>query len=186
MPRFPGRIARPQRRAASEKALDAFTSDTWPPPHPHFQMKAQAITAVLLLAFAGVATAQNAATLTVEFDNRGSKVMDKNTNAKILKALCEKVFMTRSCQQVEMVGGMGQSNLINHKSTVVYAAVGATTNGKTVLQNCQANIKSGFLRRSELEKSLKKATDTWLPGDSVAVKNANCGSPVALGRKMAL
>jgi hypothetical protein len=51
------------------------------------------------------------------------------------------------------------------QSTVVYAAVGATNNGKTVLQNCQANIKSGWLRGSVLERSLKKATDTWLPGD---------------------
>jgi hypothetical protein len=151
-------------------------------------MKAGAIAAVLLLAFAGVATAQNAATLTIEFDNRGSKVMDKGTNAKILKALCEQVFMTKTCNQVEMVGGLGQSNLVNHKSTVVYAAVGATNNGKTVLQNCQANIKSGWLRGSVLERSLKKATDTWLPGDSVKVKKASCGTPVAggVGRKMAL
>lgn len=113
--------------------------------------------------------------------------MDKSTNQKILKALCEKVFQVKSCQQVEMVGGLGQSSLINHKSTVVYAAVGATSNGKNVLQNCQANIKSGWFRGSELERSLKKATDTWLIGDSVKVKAANCGTPVAgLGRKMAL
>jgi hypothetical protein len=51
------------------------------------------------------------------------------------------------------------------QSTVVYAAVGATTNGKNVLQNCQNNIKSGWFRGSVLERSLKKATDTWLPGD---------------------
>jgi hypothetical protein len=25
------------------------------------------------------------------------------------------VFMTKTCQQVEMVGGIGQSNLVNHK-----------------------------------------------------------------------
>jgi hypothetical protein len=51
------------------------------------------------------------------------------------------------------------------QSTVVFAAVGATTNGKDVLANCQANIKSGWFRGSVLERSLKKATDTWLPGD---------------------
>jgi hypothetical protein len=51
------------------------------------------------------------------------------------------------------------------QSTVVYAAVGATTNGRNVLQNCQNNIKAGWLRGSVLERSLKKATDTWLPGD---------------------
>ncbi|KAF6260729.1 trypsin-like cysteine/serine peptidase domain-containing protein [Scenedesmus sp. NREL 46B-D3] len=112
--------------------------------------------------------------LTVEFDNRGSKVMDK-------------VFLTRTCQQVQMVGGIGQSSLVNHKSTVVYAAVGATSNGKSVLQNCQASVKSGWFRRSAPKKSLKNATDTWIPGDSVAMKKATCGSPVAgLGRKMAL
>lgn len=34
-----------------------------------------------------------------------------------------------------------------------------------VVYYVQANIKKGFFSGSTLEKSLKKATDTWLPGD---------------------
>ncbi|KAF8055830.1 hypothetical protein HT031_006605 [Scenedesmus sp. PABB004] len=129
-----------------------------------------AVLAVLMLASAAVARAQmggNVATITIEFDNRGSKVMDKNTNAKVIKALADNVFLTATPTQVEMAGGIGQSSLLNHRSTVVYTAVGATRNGKSVLANCQAAVKSGWFSGSTVEKALKKATDTWMPGDSV-------------------
>jgi hypothetical protein len=147
-------------------------------------MKAFLVFAVL--AFAGVARAQsgNVAILTVEFDNRGSKTMDTKTANKILTALADKVFLT-PFKQVTMAGGLGQSTLFNHQSVVVYTAVGPTTNGLSVLANCQANIKKGFFSGSTLEKSLKKATDTWLPGDSVKVKKAACSAPKT-GRKMTM
>lgn len=51
------------------------------------------------------------------------------------------------------------------QSTVTYVAVGPTTNGKSLLANCQASVKSGWFSKSSLEKSLKKATDTWAIGD---------------------
>jgi hypothetical protein len=142
----------------------------------------------VVLAFAGVARAQNSnvAILTVEFDNRGTKTMDSKTSSKILGALADKVFLTQTPKQVTMAGGLGQSSLFNHQSVVIYTAVGPTTNGKSVLANCQANIKKGFFSGSTLEKSLKKATDTWLPGDSVKVSKAVCSVPKTAGRKMAM
>lgn len=146
----------------------------------------KAIIFIAILAFAGPAKAQNSAVLTIEFDNRGSKVMDKSTNAKIMAALAKDIFMVPP-GQVAMAGGLGQSSLINHKSTVTYIATGPTTNGKSVLANCQSAAASKWLglRSSPLEKSLKKATDTWMPGDSVTVKRASCSAPRA-GRKLAM
>lgn len=71
-----------------------------------------------------------------EFDNRGSKVMSKDTSAKIMKALAEHAFLVPAGKVVQ-VGGVGQSNIVNHKSTVIYAATGPASNGKSVLANCQ-------------------------------------------------
>jgi hypothetical protein len=34
------------------------------------------------------------------------------------------VFMTKTCNQVEMVGGLGQSNLVNHKVSLLITAAG--------------------------------------------------------------
>eukprot|EP00775_Hariotina_reticulata_P010782 gene10782-10939_t len=119
--------------------------------------------------------------LTIQFDNRGSKVLSKDTNARILKALAEKVFLV-PVGNVATVSGIGQSGLLNHQSTVTYAAVGPSVNGKTVIANCQTNTKSGWFSGAQVEKALKKATDTWMPGDSVKVQKASCSLPT--GRKM--
>ena len=51
------------------------------------------------------------------------------------------------------------------QSTVVYVAQGPTLNGKSTLANCQAAAKTGWVTNSALNKALKKATDTWIPGD---------------------
>jgi hypothetical protein len=38
----------------------------------------------------------------------------------------------------------------------------------------QANTKGGWLSGSTAAKEIKKATDTWAPGDSVKVQSATC------------
>jgi hypothetical protein len=78
---------------------------------------------------------------------------------------------------------------VNHKSTVTYAATGPTSNGKTPYDNCVAASKSGWFSSSAVKKEIKKATDTWMPGDSVKVESATCAqfksSPnTRVGRKM--
>jgi len=116
---------------------------------------------------------QQVVTLTVQYDNRGSRVMDKSVNDKIIKALAESVFMV-PVSQVALVGGVGQSSLINHKSVAVYQAVGPTSNGKSLLKNCEAATKSGIFSSSAAYKAVKKATDTWMPGDKVKIESATC------------
>jgi len=132
----------------------------------------------LLLALLGAASlvsvmGQNVATITIEYDNRGSKVMDKSVNAKIIGALATSVFQVPA-SQVAMVGGLGQSSLFNHRSTVSYTAVGPTTNGKSPYANCQAAIKSSLFSSSTAYKAIKKVTDSWMPGDKVKVERAVC------------
>lgn len=142
-----------------------------------------AVALLAVLALAGCANAQgDVASLVIQFDNRGSKVMSKDTNNKILKALAENVFLVAP-GQVTTVSGLGQSSLTNHQSTVTYLAVGPAKNGKSVFQNCQTNTKSGWFSGSTVEKALKKATDTWAIGDSVKVQKAQCSLPRS-GRKM--
>lgn len=128
------------------------------------------------------AQANQLVALTVEFDNRGSKVMDQKTSQKILGALADSVFKVPA-KQVSMAGGMGQSSLLNHKSTVTYLAVGSSLNGKSLLENCNAAVKGGWFSKAVLEKAVKKATDTWAPGDSVTVKSASCSAPQTGGQK---
>jgi hypothetical protein len=72
---------------------------------------------------------------------------------------------------------------------VTYAATGPTLNGKTPYDNCVAASKSGWISSSQVKKEIKKATDTWMPGDSVKVEKAVCqqfkSAPNArVGRKM--
>lgn len=44
--------------------------------------------------------------------------------------------------------------------------MGPTNNRKTVLQNCQENVRGGWfgLTDSPAENAVEKATDTWWPG----------------------
>jgi hypothetical protein len=42
----------------------------------------------------------------------------------------------------------------------------------------QANTKSSVFSSSTAAKELKKATDTWAPGDSIKLQSATC-APVA-------
>lgn len=113
------------------------------------------------------------ASLMIEFDNRGSKVMKEGTADKILSVLAKNVFNV-PVSQVFQVSGEGRSNLVNHKSTVTYAAQGPTLNGKSVYDNCVANTKKGWFSSSTVAKEIKKVTDTWWPGDSVSVKKTTC------------
>jgi hypothetical protein len=119
--------------------------------------------------------------------------MSDKVNAKIMAVLAKTVFQVPA-DQVYMVSGEGRSNIVNHKSTVTYAANGVGTNGKSALDNCIAATKSGWFSSSDIKKQIKKATDTWMPGDSVKVESAKCSefkmSPgikkAANGRKMAM
>lgn len=113
------------------------------------------------------------ATLTVQYDNRGSKTMSPSTDQKVRQALADKVFLV-PVSQVRTAGGLGQSGLFNHQSVVIYQAVGPTTNGKTVLANCKANTKSGWFTSSAAKKAIKKGTDTWAIGDSLKLETASC------------
>jgi len=152
------------------------------------------IAAVCLLAAVAGAYAQagaDGAMITIQFDNRGSKVMSPDANKKIVAALAKHVFMVPPGNVVRSTG-IGQSSLLNHQSVVTYTAQGPTTNGKSPLANCQANIKSGWLTGSVAAKEIKKATDTWAPGDSVKLQSATCApaagvvkpAPRPAGRKM--
>lgn len=142
--------------------------------------RAALLIAVLAAASLVSALAQaDVATLTVQFDNRGSKVMDKSVNDKIIRALETRVFKVPQGQVVR-VGGVGQSSLFNHQSVVTYQSVGPALNGRSVLANCQAAAKGGIFSSSELYKAIKKATDSWMPGDKVKVQKASCvGAGVA-------
>jgi hypothetical protein len=144
------------------------------------------VSAVLLLCglalVAGAPPAQpgsQTASVTIQFDNRGNKVMSDNTRSEIEKALAKYVFMVPA-GNVKQSSGIGQSTITNHQSVVTYLATGPTTNGKSLVANCEANTKNGFFSSSEAKKAIKKATDSWLPGDSVKVQSAKCsaGQPV--------
>jgi hypothetical protein len=67
--------------------------------------------------------------------------------------------------QVSVTGVTGQSGLLNHQSVATFTAVGPTLNGKTIYQNCVANVKNGWFTKSQVAKQLNKATDSWMPGD---------------------
>ena len=55
-----------------------------------------------------------------------------------------------------------------------YVCRGPTTNNRALLQNCQANVKSGLLpfSSSNAKKCVRKYTNTWAVGDSVTVRAA--------------
>lgn len=145
-----------------------------------------AVVAVLaMFALAGVAQAQpraDTASLQIQFDNRGSKVEGKKTTlinavAKILKVDPKQISMNV----------IGQSGLLNHQSVATFSAVGPAANGRSVYQNCVDAVKSGWFTKSTTAKELNKATDTWMPGDSVKVEKATCSAPgqkQVSGRKM--
>lgn len=77
-----------------------------------------------------------------------------------------------------MVSGLDQSGLLGTSSVVSFRAVGPTTNGKDVLQNCKDNTGSRWLglRDSVAKDEVKKATDTWWPNDSVEIDRAECAA----------
>lgn len=159
-------------------------------------MKACYIALGLLLAVVGAhaQAANDGAMVTIQFDNRGSKVMSPDAEKKITQALAKHVFNVPAANVVRSTG-VGQSNLVNHQSVVTYTAVGPTLNGKTPLANCQANTKGSLFSSSTAAKEIKKATDTWAPGDSIKLQSATCApaagivkpaaaKPAAAGRKM--
>jgi hypothetical protein len=52
--------------------------------------------------------------VTIQFDNRGSKVMSPDAEKKIIAALAKHVFMVPATNVVRSTG-MGQSSLVNHQ-----------------------------------------------------------------------
>jgi hypothetical protein len=52
--------------------------------------------------------------ISIQFDNRGSKVMSKDAETKIIAALAKHVFMV-PVKNVVRSTGMGQSSLVNHQ-----------------------------------------------------------------------
>jgi len=136
-----------------------------------------ALALVAMIAFAGVAHAQQGrpdiATIQIQFDNRGSKVEGQ---APKLTAALAKMFKVGP-KQVAFSGVTGQSGLFNHQSVATFTAMGPATNGKSVYQNCVDSVKKGWFSGSQVEKDLKKASDSWWPGDSVKVEKATCGGP---------
>lgn len=52
--------------------------------------------------------------VTMQFDNRGTKVMDASTEKKIIAALAKHVFQVPAANVVRSTG-MGQSSLTNHQ-----------------------------------------------------------------------
>lgn len=136
-----------------------------------------AVLAALLVVLPAVVFAQSSSTrgasLTLQFDNRQRTVLDKNKSAKIVAVLAEYVFKV-PINQVVPVGSINQSGLLNSQAVVTYRAIGPTFNGKTVLDNCKQNSRSGWFTGSTVSREIKKATDTWWPGDSVKVQKATC------------
>jgi len=145
-----------------------------------------AVLAVLaMFALAGVAQAQpraDVASLQIQFDNRGSKVEGKKDT--LIKAVAK--MLKVDPKQISM-NVIGQSGLLNHQAVATFSAVGPSANGKSVYQNCVDVVKSGWFTSSTASKELNKATDSWMPGDSVKVEKATCSAPgqkQVSGRKM--
>jgi hypothetical protein len=74
--------------------------------------------------------------------------------------------------QVKFVSCIAQSTLggvLGSQSVCSYRAEGPTTNRRTVLQNCQQNIRTGLGgligRDSVAENAIERATDTFIPGE---------------------
>uniref|UniRef100_A0A383VXQ7 Secreted protein n=1 Tax=Tetradesmus obliquus TaxID=3088 RepID=A0A383VXQ7_TETOB len=128
-------------------------------------------------AAASNAAGADAASLTLQFDNRKSSVLDGAKRQKVLNALAKNVFLVAP-GQVSVVSGLDQSGILRSQSVVTFRAVGPTTNRKSVLANCQENTRGRLLglRNSVAENEIKKATDTWWPGDSVEIQKATCAA----------
>lgn len=99
--------------------------------------------------------------LTLEFDNRGSKVQGKE---KAMIAALSKAFGVPP-SQVSSGGVIGQSTLFNHQSVASFTITGPSSNGKSAYDNCLAVVKKGWFTKSQLSKDVNKASDSWMPGD---------------------
>ncbi|KAF6257699.1 hypothetical protein COO60DRAFT_1461027 [Scenedesmus sp. NREL 46B-D3] len=126
---------------------------------------------------AAAAPRTDAATLTLQFDNRFVLQAACLVCKQPLHVLCCTTARLL-CPQVTVVSGLDQSGLLGTSSVVSFRAVGPTTNGKTVLQNCKDNTGSRWLglRDSVAKDEVKKATDTWWPNDSVEIDRAECAA----------
>uniref|UniRef100_A0A383VXG1 Uncharacterized protein n=1 Tax=Tetradesmus obliquus TaxID=3088 RepID=A0A383VXG1_TETOB len=152
-------------------------------------LKGCALAGLLLLCVALQAQAQanapntrpnagaDAASLTLQFDNKKSSVVDGSKRQKVIQALAQHVFLVPP-SQVSVVSGLDQSGILRSQSVVTFRAVGPTTNRKSVLANCQENSASRWLglRNSVAKNEVKKATDTWWPGDSINIQKASCAA----------
>lgn len=138
---------------------------------------------VVLALFVAGAYAQQAldgAVLQIQFDNRGSKV--EGAKDKLVTSVAKMLGVPAKNVEMKVTG---QSSLLNHQSVATFTAIGPAANGKPVLNNCNAAVKSGWFSKSAAAKNLNKASDSWMPGDSVKVEKATCGAlPKVLGRKM--
>ncbi|GBF98840.1 hypothetical protein Rsub_11605 [Raphidocelis subcapitata] len=131
------------------------------------------IVVALLVVALGVASAQEAVGLTLQFDNRGSKVSDPKKAAQILAAIADCVCNVPP-SSVKYSGTIGQSTLLNHQSVSSFQCSGPTKGGKSLLDACKSNTKDGWFSSSNAKKCIKKYTDTWAVGDSVKLQQANC------------
>lgn len=78
--------------------------------------------------------------------------------------------------QVEPVGKLRQSGVLQSQFVASYRAVGSTLNGKDVCANCEDATSRRFLglRSSELESLIQAATNSWWPNDKADVESATC------------
>eukprot|EP00879_Flechtneria_rotunda_P000114 GHRR01000173.1.p1 GENE.GHRR01000173.1~~GHRR01000173.1.p1 ORF type:complete len:179 (+),score=21.71 GHRR01000173.1:23-559(+) len=131
----------------------------------------------LLSVFAAVSVAQerDAATATLQFDNSQRAVVEGSKAEPIIQALAKEVFYVPP-EQVTLVNGIDQSGFVTAQSVVTFLAEGPTTNGNTVLDNCNKNTRGGWfgLTDSPAENAIEASTDTWWPGDKVEVQKATC------------
>lgn len=130
--------------------------------------------ALVMLAL-GAAQAQDAIGLTLQFDNRGTKVADPKKAAQILAAIADCVCNVPPTQ-VKYSGTIGQSSLLNHQSVSSYQCVGPTKAGAPLLSTCKSNTRDGWFSSSNAKKCIKKYTDTWAVGDSVKLQAADCAT----------
>lgn len=119
--------------------------------------------------------AGNAAVLTLEFDNSKREVNAKMS--AIMGALAIHVFKV-PVANVKLEGIIDQSGLVTDQAVATFRATGPTTNGRTVLANCQQNVREDLLGlgSSVVQREIEKATDTWRPNDSIDVEEASCNA----------
>jgi hypothetical protein len=78
--------------------------------------------------------------ISIQFDNRGSKVMSKDAETKIIAALAKHVFMVPASNVVRSTG-MGQSSLVNHQVRGTTCTGAAASAHASLLQLLEGSTK---------------------------------------------